>query len=143
VKVIQARPAVGAIIVHPSGRVLLVKRGHAPFLGEWTILGGKVRPGESEAECAVRECREETALDVEVVASLGVVDLEGEGYAYRVHELVCMPRDRDAAPEAGDDAAAVRWARLDELEGLGVRAAAKHWIERGVALLRERGRLDP
>jgi 8-oxo-dGTP diphosphatase len=45
-------------------RVLLLKRRKHPYPGLWTGPGGKVDPGESPAECAVRELREETGLGV-------------------------------------------------------------------------------
>jgi ADP-ribose pyrophosphatase YjhB (NUDIX family) len=138
---VQAQPAVGAILVHPDGRVLVVQRGQPPFLGEWTILGGKVRPGEAEDECARREALEETALRVDVLERLAVLRLEGEGFLYQVHEMLCMPKDPSATPIAGDDAAAVRWARLEELEGLGVREDARALFASAVERLRGRGLL--
>ena len=52
---------VGAIIIE-DGRVLLVKRGHPPLEGEWSIPGGVLELGETLREAAVREAREETCL---------------------------------------------------------------------------------
>ncbi len=80
----QAEPrlvvAAGAVVFDGLGRVLLVRRGHAPSLGEWTLLpGGRVEPGESPEAAVVRELREETALDGRVIASLGVVAVVGAG----------------------------------------------------------------
>ena len=45
---------VGAIIID-DGRVLLVKRGHPPLAGEWSIPGGALEVGETVREGAVRE----------------------------------------------------------------------------------------
>jgi 8-oxo-dGTP diphosphatase len=64
---------VGAIIIE-DGRVLLVKRGHPPLEGEWSIAGGVLELGETLREAAVREAREETSLTVEPAELLGVYD---------------------------------------------------------------------
>ena len=64
---------VGAIIIE-NGRVLLVKRGHPPLAGEWSIPGGVLELGETVQAAAVREAREETCLTVEATELLGVYD---------------------------------------------------------------------
>src|ERR1700690_4657876 len=64
---------VGAIIIEQN-RVLLVKRGHPPLAGEWSIPGGVLEIGETLREAAVREAREETCLTVEPSDLLGVYD---------------------------------------------------------------------
>src|SRR5436853_6657888 len=63
----------GAIIVE-DGRVVLIKRGHPPLLGEWSIPGGVLEVGEMLREAAIREAKEETGLSVEAGAILGVYD---------------------------------------------------------------------
>jgi 8-oxo-dGTP diphosphatase len=55
--------AVGAI-VQRDGELLLVRRGHGPGAGEWSLPGSRVRHGEGLREAAVRETREETGIDV-------------------------------------------------------------------------------
>jgi 8-oxo-dGTP pyrophosphatase MutT (NUDIX family) len=45
-----------------DGEVLLLQRAKPPFPGLWVAPGGKIEPGESPAEGAVRELREETGL---------------------------------------------------------------------------------
>jgi len=64
---------VGAIIIE-SDRVVLVKRGHAPLLGKWSVPGGVLEVGETLREAAAREAKEETGLLVEVGELLGVYD---------------------------------------------------------------------
>ena len=65
--------AAGCVVVK-DGAVLLHKRVEPPFEGYWSIPGGHPRKGETLAECAVRELREETGLDIELVALAGVAE---------------------------------------------------------------------
>src|SRR3984893_18474961 len=53
-------PCVGAVIKDDQGRRLLIKRGHEPGAGLWSLPGGRIEPGETDAEGLVREMREET-----------------------------------------------------------------------------------
>ncbi len=62
------------IIVEHQGKILLGKRNMQPGKGKWTLLGGYVGRGETVEEAAVREIREETNLDVQVEALLGLYD---------------------------------------------------------------------
>ena len=53
----------------PAGRVLLIRRRDNGF---WALPGGCQDLGETPAECARRECREETGLEVQITRLLGV-----------------------------------------------------------------------
>ena len=66
-------PCVGAVIKDAQGRLLLIKRGHAPGAGLWSLPGGRIEPGETDAQALVREMREETGLVVEAGALIGTV----------------------------------------------------------------------
>lgn len=54
-------------------RVLLIHRARQPHRGLWVAPGGKLEPGESPHEGAVREIREETGLEIELPRLRGVV----------------------------------------------------------------------
>lgn len=62
---------VAAIIEYPNSEILLVKRGTVVFLGYWALPGGKVDAGETVEQAVVREVREETGLNVEIVRKIG------------------------------------------------------------------------
>jgi 8-oxo-dGTP pyrophosphatase MutT (NUDIX family) len=62
-------PGVAAVIIDPTGRVLLQRRSDD---GEWGLPGGAIEPGEEPAEALVREIFEETALDVVPERVVGV-----------------------------------------------------------------------
>jgi mutator protein MutT len=102
-------PCAGAVIRDPAGRLLLVRRGHAPSADLWSVPGGRIEPGESPAEAAVREVREETGLEVAVDRLLATVQIG----AYVVHDFAAHVVGGTLA--AGDDAAEVRWCDVDEL----------------------------
>jgi ADP-ribose pyrophosphatase YjhB (NUDIX family) len=107
---------VGAVVVE-AGRVLLVRRGHEPMKGHWSLPGGLVELGESLTDGVIREVREETGLTVEPVELVEVLDRihrEGERvqYHYVIADYLC--RVVGGALEAASDADAVRWVERTE-----------------------------
>ena len=64
---------IGAVVVD-QGRVLLVRRGHEPLKGKWSLPGGLLELGESLLEGVVRELREETGLTVEPIELIELID---------------------------------------------------------------------
>ena len=112
-------PCVGAIVADGQGRLLMIKRGHDPGAGLWSIPGGRIEPGETDAEALVREMIEETGLTVEVGRLIGRVQRPG------LNGAVIDIRDYAATVtggtlRAGDDAADARWVAPGELESLDI-----------------------
>jgi 8-oxo-dGTP diphosphatase len=114
---------VGAVIIE-DGRVLLVKRGHPPLAGEWSIPGGVLELGETLREGAVREAREETCLTVVPAELLGVYDrvLRDDAgrtiYHFVLIDFLCRPVGGKA--QAADDADEVRWFTPADAAELGL-----------------------
>jgi 8-oxo-dGTP diphosphatase len=115
---------VGAVIVYREaregrGRVLLIKRGSPPLLGEWSLPGGVVELGETLRGAAEREAREETGLIVKAGEVIEVLDriIPGrEGapqYHYVLIDFLCAVQGGEL--RAGGDAEDVRWAGESEL----------------------------
>jgi len=144
-----------------AGRVLLV---HHNGFGKWVPPGGHIEPGESFAEAAVREVKEETGLLVEALSFQQVeihpadrnatpepvpfhVDVEREGF--RIPALVQfyfvrrLARQDDAVLQPDlDEVGEVRWFTLAELDDLPtfeqVRSLAG-WAIRNYPIASERG----
>ncbi len=100
-------------------RVLLVRRGKQPRLGEWSIPGGAVELGETVREAAVREFREETSGEVElhdVIDAVDAIHRDENGrilYQYVIVDFWGEWRGGVLAPQS--DVMDARWVTQDEL----------------------------
>ena len=116
------RPALTVDVValsHEQGRrrVLLIKRGSAPFAGSWALPGGFLDLDERLEVAARRELKEETQLVVDELTLVGVFDKPDRDPRERVISVVFRAwlDNPNASIAAGSDAAEVRWFYLDEL----------------------------
>jgi 8-oxo-dGTP diphosphatase len=110
-------------------RVLTVRRGEEPFLGELALPGGFVRPDEDLENAARRELEEETGLSrddvhVEQLASYGAPDRDPRMRVVSVAYLGLAPDL--PTPRAGSDADAAEWSAVAGLIGPGSRLAFDH-----------------
>jgi ADP-ribose pyrophosphatase YjhB (NUDIX family) len=128
---------VGAVIVDGE-RVLLVKRGHPPLQGEWSLPGGVVELGETLEAAVMREVQEETGLDVDVGPLLDVVQRLESGadgrveYHYVVIDYLCRVKSGNAAH--GSDADDLCWADASDLLPYRLTEAATRVIGKAIAL---------
>ena len=132
-------PVVGVGAVALDGDcVLLVKRGHEPLKGEWSLPGGAVELGETLEAAVAREVREETDLDVAVGPIVDVLDRlhrDPDGrvrYHYVLVDFLCHVRSGTLAP--GSDADDAVWARLDELARFSLTDTTVRVIQKALAL---------
>ena len=95
----------GAVVHDAAGRLLLIRRGHAPSAGLWSVPGGRMEAGETQEQAVVRELAEETGLAVRPVRRLGAVRIDGDGVVFVVIDWLCTLADAAQRPVAGDDAA--------------------------------------
>jgi 8-oxo-dGTP diphosphatase len=96
----------------PDGRLLLIRRGNEPGRGLWSVPGGRLEPGETDAMALVREMAEETGLLVEPGALVGRV----QRGPFAIADYRCTVVG--GALRAGDDATDARWCDAAALAAL-------------------------
>lgn len=100
-------------------RVLLIKRGRAPFEGAWALPGGFVDMAETCADAAARELQEETGLAGVALSFLHYFDAVDRDPRERTLALAFWGvAGDDAKASAADDAADVDWHAVDALPEL-------------------------
>ena len=137
-----ARPAVTADIVlitrEAQPRVLLIQRAHEPFAGAWALPGGFVNADEPIVEAAKRELHEETGLEIALLEQLyttGDPGRDPRGWTISIAFLARVDAGT-LQPRAGDDAAAVKWFRLNKLPKLAFDHAML--VQRAIARIADR-----
>jgi 8-oxo-dGTP diphosphatase len=131
---VSARPevCVGAVVVDED-RLLLIRRGHGPAAGEWSVPGGRVERGELLAEAVVRELAEETGLEGVCGELIGWVERIGDDHHFVILDFAVQLLDPTALPVAGDDAQEVAWVPLDQVaERALVEGLAEFLYEHGI-----------
>ncbi len=129
---------VGAVVVR-DGRALIIRRGHEPRKGEWSLPGGLLDLGESLFDAVRREVKEETGLDVNpgpIIETFDRVHRDPDGrirYHFVIVDFVCEAPVGDAV--AGSDAEAVAWVSAGELDAYGINAHAAAVIKKGLRLV--------
>ena len=119
-----------SIAVFKDHKVLLVKRGAAPFAGLWSLPGGKIESRETPRQAACRELKEETGIEAEVEGIIDTVKVApggpGDTATYRLTVFYGRPIGGSLA--AGGDAEAAEWVHLDDIDALPMTEGAAELI---------------
>jgi ADP-ribose pyrophosphatase YjhB (NUDIX family) len=122
---------VGAVAVD-SDRLLMIRRGHGPAAGEWSVPGGRVEAGETLAEAVVREVAEEAGLEAVCDDMIGWVERIGDGFHFVILDFGVTILEPEPVT-AGDDAAEAAWVPLDQVVELRlVEGLAEFLHENGI-----------
>ncbi len=100
---------VDCVALDATGRVLLIRRGHPPFQGDYALPGGFVDVGETVEEACRRELLEETGVKASKLILIGVYSDPSRDPRGHTASAAFLTRVRAAKATAGDDAAAVEW----------------------------------
>jgi 8-oxo-dGTP diphosphatase len=144
------RPVVGiGGVVIENDRVLLIRRGTEPLLGQWSIPGGTLELSESLQEGVARELLEETGLEVRVLDLIDAFDRiyveasEGGGgtpkgprFHYVIVDYLCERISGEAV--AGSDVTDVAFAAENELEPFQLTPTATRIIKQAFAMYRQK-----
>jgi 8-oxo-dGTP diphosphatase len=106
---------VAAAVIERAGALLLTRRLQGVHLeGFWEFPGGKREPGETLAECLVREIREELGVEARVGGEIFATTHTYPEHRVELHFLTC-DLEGEPAPQLGQD---MRWVPRHELGGL-------------------------
>ena len=130
-------PGACALIVDEAGRALLQQRADS---GNWSMPGGVMEIGETLAQTAVREVREETGLDVEITGLLGIYTDPQHIIAYSDGEIrqefviAFIARAIGGALAVSNESMQVRFIDLNELDDIPMHESTRlrltHWRTR-------------
>lgn len=130
-------PAAGVLVVREDPRgVLLIRRGHPPATGQWSLPAGFLEWDEHPKIGAVRELREETSVAVGT-ESVGLFDTQLVAGARGGTVLVIVYTAPAAAttgtPAPGSDAEGAQYVSSAELDGIPIEPGYHSVFERALA----------
>lgn len=117
------QPIIGILaLVRRGDRFLLVRRAKPPNQGRWGFPGGVQELGETVVEAALRELAEETGVQgasPRILTALDAIERDEAGRIHYHYTLIVVQFDwASGEGEAADDAEALGWFRLEDIETL-------------------------
>lgn len=131
------RPIVGAgAVILQEGKLLIVKRKAEPGRGRWSIPGGTVHLSEKVRDAAIREAKEESGLDIEIIDdrpldafdSIITDDRSRTQYHFTLLEFLAKPKG--GSLKAAEDASDARWIPLDEVKKYDLTSSFRTFFEK-------------
>ncbi|HEX2415490.1 MAG TPA: NUDIX hydrolase [Thermoleophilaceae bacterium] len=107
--------AAGGVVLGPDGRVALV---HRPRYDDWSLPKGKLDPGESFEEAALREVEEETGVRARLVRELPSVKYNDNKGRPKLVRYWLMEVAEEPGFVANDEVDELRWVEPEEALGL-------------------------
>ncbi len=93
------------VVFDGGGRLLLIKRAHQPFKGKFALPGGFVEIGETVEAAALRELREETGVEGEIIRLIGVYSDPNRDPRAHTVSAAFLVRPTSGVARGGNDAA--------------------------------------
>lgn len=118
---------VAIAVVGHAGRLLICRRRASDHLGGfWEFPGGKIDPGETPADCAIREVREELELAIQIVEPFNEIEHTYSDRTVRLHPFLATAESEAVKPIGCEEA---RWVRPPQLREYKFPAANDSLIE--------------
>ena len=128
----ETPPNAASVAIVREGKVLLIKRAFAPYQHLWTLPGGRLEPGESIEQCAIREISEEVGLTIRNPKPVMVQAL-GQDQAFLL--AVFATRDFSGQLRASDEVADHQWIHPSALIALRTTSRLDDVLARAFAVL--------
>jgi 8-oxo-dGTP pyrophosphatase MutT (NUDIX family) len=130
-------PSVNVVVANDDGEVLLIRRSDND---NWAVPGGAVDLGESVAEAAIRETREESGIDCQITGLVGiysdprhVILYTSDGEARQEFSILLTARPVGGHPTPSSETSEVRWVGAGELGSYrmdrSMRMRIDHYLE--------------
>jgi len=111
-------PSVNVVVVNDAGEILMIRRTDND---NWAVPGGAIDLGESVAQAAVRETREESGIECEITGIVGiysdpkhVILYTSNGEARQEFSIVLTARPLSGQPTPSSESSEVRWVPVSE-----------------------------
>ncbi len=123
----QVQNCVG-IVCFKDDKVLLIKRGKPPRMGQWSIPGGRIEPGETEIQACLRELKEETGITGTILEKVETIRTDFGSGPYILHDYVA--RWETGIALGGDDAAHAEFFKMSEIKDFEMWSETHRIIEK-------------
>jgi len=134
--------ATDAVIINPlNKKVVLIRRKNDPFKNYWALPGGFVEWGETVENACMREAKEETSLDIEILDLIGVFSDPNRDPRGHVVSIAFLCIVKSGSLVASSDAKYAAWVDIEEILKGQVKLAFDHYdiILKGIKKAKERG----
>ena len=112
-------PSVNVVVVNDAGEILMIRRTDND---NWAVPGGAIDLGESVAQAAVRETREESGIECEITGIVGiysdpkhVILYTSNGEVRQEFSIVLTARPLSGQPTPSSESSEVRWVPVSEV----------------------------
>jgi 8-oxo-dGTP pyrophosphatase MutT (NUDIX family) len=130
-------PSVNVLTVNEGGEILLIRRTDND---KWALPGGAIDLGESVAQAAIRETREETGIDCEITGIVGiytdprhVIHYTSNDEVRQEFSIVLTARPVSGTPTPSEESSEVHWVASTDTEALemdrSMRLRIRHYLE--------------
>lgn len=126
-------PSVNAVVLNDRGQLLLIRRTDNE---NWALPGGAMDLGESISQAAVRETKEETGIDTEVIGLVGiytnpghVLEYTSDGEVRQEFSVVFTARPVAGEPTPSDESSSVEWVDVENVANYPMHPSMRLRIE--------------